>query len=375
MDALNDLTRRQQIWLLDRQVEGVDHAISETIAATPQPKPSDSQARRMLEKRAGLHPFSLAAVRVATRVMPKDATAAIERAMGYADASLHPLDALPPHETLAHPDLGGLRLWEGENPVDEGTVTTADVRSVLVAAFSLPGRDRLLLSRASGIDQTTLSRMTRGSCKGVTRANLRILAHVLGLSPRVLGLEGPANVDPATARPDLRFAGSFGPKGTISVRTTGTLTGFGGYVMPPRSDDSSKTVLELTDALPAERRNDGGTPTDTDAVRTRRSGPVPSIGHVRIIRSEQAARYASGVSYIVLPEGGSNFAVVGRMTQWRLDAIARILGMPVEGRSAHQGETVVVDILYEGDDEVATRAYRALTSPAAKKTRGWYTGR
>lgn len=373
MDALNGLTRRQQIWLLDRQVEGVDHAIAETIATTPQPKPSDSQARRMLEKRAGLYAFSLAAVRVATRIMPNDMTSMIEHAMGYARASIHPLDALPHHDALCHPDLGGLRLWEGEQPVDEGTVATTEVGPTLAAAFALPGRDRVLLSRASGIDQTTLSRMTRGSCKGVTKANLRILAHVLGLSPRVLGLEGPANVDPPTARPDLRFAESFAPNGTVTTRTTGMLEGFGSYVLPRMEKDAVATVLELTDELQLEEKAVDQKPVQTAQPRTIRM--LQPQGHVRIVQAAQALLVRSGVRYVVRPEGGSTFAVVGRMTQWRLDAIARIVGMPVEGRTVHEGLNVVVDILYDGDDEIAKQAYAALTAPVAKKSRSWFSGR
>jgi len=363
------------IWLLDRQVEGVDRAVTDTIASTPQPKPSDSQARRMLENEAGLMPFSLAAVRVATKLMSKETTEYIERAMGYARSSIHPIDALPPHDAIPHPDLGGLRLWEGEQPVDEGTIDAREVGPVLSAAFALPGRDRLLISRASGIDQTTLSRMTRGSCKGVTRANLRILAHVLGLSPRVLGLEGPANVDPPTARPDLRYAGPFAePKGAIRADASALLCSSGSYVLPTRNRADALEILDLTDPLPlrATEAEESSPPHDATIATTSVEQNTPR-GSVRRIHPVEAGRLTAGVVFAVDPEGGSRFSLVGRMTTERLNAIATALDMPVEGEAPGIDETETVEIQYVGDDAVAARAYAALIAMKPRK-RKWMFG-
>jgi hypothetical protein len=382
MDDRIGLTRRQVIWLLDRQVEGVDRAVADAIASTPQPKPSDSQARRIVEGRAGLVPFSLAAVRVATRLMTDETAERLESAMGYARSSIHPLDALPPHDSLPHPDLGGLRLWEGEQPEDEGSVDAERVAPILTAAFGLPGRDRLLLSRASGIDQTTLSRMTRGSCRGVTRANLRILAHVLGLSPRVFGLDGPANVDPPTARPDLRFAGPFTEQdGTVKASPSALLRSAGSYVLTR----APRGVLELTApmreepvvlAAPHVARESGSDELpdlDRDDARSTPLDPSEPRGHVRRIDPTDAKDLTTGLVFAVHPQGSSQFSLIGRMTTRRLEAIAGALDLPIDGPPPREGEAEVVDVHYVGDDAVAARAYAALTATMpAKRRRGWF---
>lgn len=360
MDPTTDLTRRQQIWLLDRQVEAVDHAVHDVIVTTPQPKPSDSQARRAVEEKAGLSPFSLAAVRVATRIMSTETADAIEKAMGYAPGSIHPLDAVPSHDALPHPDLGGLRLWEAEQPTDEGTLPVSAVGATLSAAFSLPGRDRLLLSRASGIDQTTLSRMTRGSCKGVTRANLRVLAHVLGLSPRVLGLKGPANVDPPTWRPDVRYSDRQGHvTGPVTSNAQSGASAFGSYVvtMPQKKVVEDATVLELTDGM----RHDQDEPVIVKETIIGESDMPPS--HARIISPHEASGRLTGISYVVDPTEGSALTVLGRMTGRRFIAIATALDLPIEGRMESEDDAIAVDIRFIGDDATAARGYEALTAP------------
>lgn len=369
MDPTTDLTRRQQIWLLDRQVEAIDHAVHDAIATTPQPKPSDSQARRIVEEKAGLSPFSLAAVRVATRILSPETAEAVERAMGYAPGSIHPMDGMPQHEALPHPDLGGLRLWEGTQPTDEGTIPVSVVGATLSAAFSLPGRDRLLLSRASGIDQTTLSRMTRGSCKGITRANLRILAHVLGLSPRVLGLEGPANVDPPTWRPDVRYVGREGHlAGRVTSAAQSGASAFGSYVVPlPRTasvEDAS--ILELTEGMRQDSQDEGMA---EETILGDAEAPRP---HARIISPEEAGGRLTGISYVVDPNEGSALTVLGRMTARRFIAIASALDIPIEGPVASDDDAVAVDIRFIGDDAVAARGYAALTAPRpATRKRGF----
>lgn len=367
MDPTTDLTRRQQIWLLDRQMEAIDRAVHDAIATTPQPKPSDSQARRIVEEKAGIRPFSLAAVRVATRIMSSETADAIERAMGYSRGSIHPLDAVPPHDELPHPDLGGLRLWEGEQPIDEGTVPVSDVSETLTAAFSLPGRDRLLLSRASGIDQTALSRMTRGSCKGVTRANLRVLAHVLGLSPRVLGLEGPANVDPPTWRPDIRYMGHEGHvAGPVTTAAQSGASAFGSYVVPVSRTDEDEPVLELTEGM--RQKPDGEH--DVEEMIVGEADAPPS--HARIIDPSEASGRLTGISYVVDPVERSALTVLGRMTGRRFLAIANALDLPIEGTLGSDDDAVAVDIRFIGDDDVAARGYAALTAPRPVARKPWF---
>lgn len=358
MDPEMGLTRRQQIWLLDRQVEAVDRAVSDIVSRHPDL--SASAARRRLEQASGIPANALSANRVATRILDHPAVHGIELAMGFAPGSIHPLDALPPHDSLGHPDLEGLRLWEGARPSDEGSIPLADVEGVFDRVMSLPGRNLALVSRATGLDPTFISRMVAGSCRSVRKSSLRILAHSLGLAPKVFGLEGPANVDPPTLRPDLRYLpGSQTPAGGVTSSVKG------GFDLPRFLSRSTATaspedVLDLTDPIADEPVPESGR--DADAAPSRSQS-----NHVRRISRDEVDGRAAGIAYVVHPNGKSSLEIIGRMTDRRIVEIAAALGIEVEGERA--GETALVDLAYHGDDATVARGYAAAIAPPPAKGR------
>lgn len=210
--------------------------------------------------------------------------------------------------------------------------------------------------------------MTTGNCKGVTKSNLRILAHVLGLSPRVLGLEGSGNVDPPVARPDLRYEGGYANRiGTVTSGISILKDAYPGNRLIAQ-EDAVDDVLVLTTTLvdtDASQPEDGAMTT----FSTCRNGIEK--GHARCVKYEDVLGRAAGVSFVVHPDGVSSLHVVGRMRASKIRSIARILELDIEGWLPEEGDDAIADIAFEGDDGLASKAYAELIAPRPKKrTRG-----
>lgn len=193
MARWDQLSRRQQLWMLDWQTSTVLDLVRR-------------RGRSELMKSAGLSSMHTSEVTLSSDPLSEAKAAAIEASEGLTPGSIQPYALVPEHDTLPVPNVDGLRVWEGSHgmhmPGDasmEGGIAGRALDGIMKAR----GVDNVSMARAAGMRYTDVAKYRRGG-QPISRSNAMRIAYSLGMPISVFGFEGGVPEDPEIRRPDLK---------------------------------------------------------------------------------------------------------------------------------------------------------------------------
>lgn len=211
MERWETITRRQRLWILDRQRERVLELMSE--------HGSDAVAATLAIARSRLTPFSLS-----TAPLSPEQCTRLEKVYHLRAGHIQPFGELPSDDLLPALD-GPLTVAD---PTREGSALPSEraavARASTAAAMAASGASMQHLLRATGMTASTLRRLLTSTRPSAFRADQALsLARAFGLPAWLFGTQDePTETPPATRSPALVFDPL--PDGRIRIAISARMT-------------------------------------------------------------------------------------------------------------------------------------------------------
>jgi transcriptional regulator with XRE-family HTH domain len=193
MARWDQLSRRQQLWMLDWQTGTVLDLVRR-------------RGRAALMRSAGLSSMHTSRVTLSSDPLSEAKARAIEEAEGLTPGSVQPYLLVPEHDTLPVPDLGDLKVWEGGHALHmpgDPSMDGAIAGKALDAVMTARRIDTSAMARAAGMRYTDVAKYRRGG-QPISIGNATRIAYCLGMPIGVFGFEGGVPGEPPVRRPDLK---------------------------------------------------------------------------------------------------------------------------------------------------------------------------